>query len=65
VTSQLKSLDIYRLIIDLDNDLLAVGLIAQMVECCTGIAEVRVAGPAKALILHAFLGAALSSAKMR
>ena len=33
---------IYGLIIDPNNDLLSVGLIAQLVEHCTGIAGVRV-----------------------
>ena len=35
----------YGLIIDPHNDQLPVGLIAQLVECCTGIAEVRVQVP--------------------
>jgi len=36
---------IYGLIIDSHNDQLPVGLIAQLVEQCTGIAEVRVRIP--------------------
>ena len=35
-------LPIYGLIIDPHNDQLSVGVIAQLVEHCTGIAEVRV-----------------------
>ena len=42
-------LHIYELIIDPHNDLLPVGLIAQLVEHCTGIAEVRVQVPRSSL----------------
>ena len=51
-------LHIYGLIIDPHNDLLPVGLIAQLVEHCTGIAEVRVWIPVQAWIFQAFLAAA-------
>ena len=42
-------LHIYELIIDPHNDLLPFGLIAERVEHCTGIAEVRVPIPIQAL----------------
>ena len=35
-------LHIYKLVIDPHDKLLPVGLIAQLVEHCTGIAEVRI-----------------------
>ena len=41
---------VYRLIINPRNDLLPVGLIAQLVEYCTGITEVRVWIPVPAWI---------------
>ena len=42
---------IYGLIIDPHNDLLSVGLIAQLVEHCTGIAGVRVRTSSNSFIL--------------
>jgi len=49
---------IYRLIIDPHNHLLPVGLIAQLVEHCTGILEVGVGIPVQAWNFQAFLAAA-------
>lgn len=60
---KLKKLDISRLIIDPHNDLLTVGMIAQMLERCTDIAEVRVAVPVQACNFPAFLGAAEAALK--
>ena len=50
---------IYHLIIDPHNNLLPVGLKAQLVEHCTGIAEVRVWIP-----IQAFLAAAQAVLKI-
>ena len=44
--------------IDPRNDLLPVGLIAQLVEHCTGIVEVRVGIPMQAWIFQGLLAAA-------
>ena len=46
------------IVIDPHNDLLPVGLTAQLGEHCTGIAEVRVRIPVQAWIFQAFLAAA-------
>ena len=43
---------IYGLIIDPHNNQLPVGLIAQLVEHCTGIAEVRVLVPFRSFIRY-------------
>ena len=51
-------LHIYGLVIDPYNDLLPAGLIAQLVEHCTGTAEVWVRIPVQASIFQAFLAAA-------
>mgnify|MGYP006973431312 CR=1 FL=1 len=53
-----RHLPIYGLIIDPHSDWLPVDLIAQLVECCTGIAEVSVRIPVQAWIFQAFLAAA-------
>ena len=55
-------LHIYRLIVDPHNNLLPVGLIAQLVEHCTGIAEARVGIPVQAWIFQAFLAASAKNA---
>ena len=63
-----EHLHIYGLIIAPHNDLLPVGLITQLVEHCTGIAEVRVGIPFRPKFLwlfQAFFRCCLSSAKMR
>ena len=46
-------LHMYRLIIDWHNNLLPVGLIAQLVEHCNSIAEVRVQFPIQAFLVAA------------
>ena len=51
--------------IDPQNDQLPVGLIAQLVEHCTGIAEVKVRIPIQEWIFQAFVAAALAALKAR
>ena len=43
------------------NDQLSVGLIAQLVELCTGIAEIMGSNPVQAWIFSGFLSLLLSS----
>ena len=52
------SIIIYGLLIDPHNDQLSVGLIAQLIEHCTGILEVKVRIRVQAWIFQAFLVAA-------
>ena len=52
-------LHIYELITDPHNNLLPVGLIAQLVEHCTSITEVTVGIPAQVWIFEAFVAAVL------
>ena len=45
----------YGFIINQFNDLFQVGLLAQLVESCAGIAEVKGSNPVQALIFSVFL----------
>ena len=43
-----SSSSFHRFIMNQFNDLLPVGLLAQLVECCTGITEVKGSNPVQA-----------------